>query len=170
MKAHQNSQRGRYLAMLSVRLADKFTDETQLWSYIHDVENQLIDGHIQEFGGDASRAAFADVLPGARYTRKALLKLSAEKPGTSQITLCSIEGVSAANLELDKRLHVPYVVSSPCPTCKRLVEVDLSGGDHYLSSPRIGQPTSIYFVCEEDHEAAYWQVQAKVNLTLTLIE
>lgn len=47
----------------------------------------------------------------------------------------------------DKRFHIPFVFSSPCPSCGEVHERDLSGGD-YLAYPKLGK-TKCGFYCED---------------------
>lgn len=72
------------------------------------------------------------------------------------------------DIELGKRQHVPYVVASSCPSCRRRYEQDLSRGDHYLSYPTLGGMSEVYFCCDDD--GTTWQVGVRVDLRLTLIE
>lgn len=47
-----------------------------------------------------------------------------------------------------KRLHLPYLLESPCPVCSKVIQRDLSSGPYTLSYPKLGR-TACWFVCED---------------------
>ncbi len=77
----------------------------------------------------------------------------------------------ATSVELDKRTHLPFTVSSTCPGCGQVVVRDYSD-DHYLSYPRTGKPTKLSFYHEgEDGECqTEWQYSVVVKLTMEVVE
>ena len=82
-----------------------------------------------------------------------------------------------AECELDKRTHVPFMVSSECPKCGTRVEQDLSGRHHYLNYPTLSKPFRLNFYHEcpegtpfteaEGYAHAEWQ-SPPVVLRVTL--
>ena len=73
-----------------------------------------------------------------------------------------------------KRLYLPVVVHSTCPTCGRKLSRDLDSD--YLSYPAFNAPTDVSFCCEpdlDDDDAApcstLWNVTIKLGLTVEIV-
>lgn len=70
------------------------------------------------------------------------------------------------NFELDiKRLNLPLKIKTKCPACGEPCEQDLSNGDHYVSAPTLGKPTTTYWLCPSNHE---FQVELVIDLNVKL--
>jgi len=70
-----------------------------------------------------------------------------------------------AEVELDKRTHLPIEVSSKCPGCGKQVTMDLSD-DHYLAYPVINAPQRLGFYHDCDGKTTEWEHRIVVRLTL----
>lgn len=84
-----------------------------------------------------------------------------------------IEPVQGVRCAMGKRQHIPFEVTSACPTCGTSYSKNLAGGDDYLSYPVFGQKASVYFMCtktdddnEDDDCGAEWQVEVVINITI----
>jgi rubrerythrin len=67
--------------------------------------------------------------------------------------------------EGEKRQRVPYIIEWTCPKCGENHVRDFAG-DHYLSNPIWGEPSTEHLYCDEcDHEFPF-TVRADVVLTI----
>jgi len=61
----------------------------------------------------------------------------------------TVEKTEDKSFELNiKYCHLPgFVVNTMCPKCQKPTQSDL--GEDYLSYPTVGEPATVYFVCDE---------------------
>jgi hypothetical protein len=70
-----------------------------------------------------------------------------------------------AEVEMDKRTHLPVEISSTCPGCGVQVVQDMT--DRYLSYPIINKPKKCNFYHEcADGKDTEWEHQVVVRVTL----
>jgi hypothetical protein len=81
-----------------------------------------------------------------------------------KVTTKKSSGGEEDSIALDvRRFHLPGVVlSSKCPTCKKMIKSDL--GADYLSYPSTNTPTDVHFYCPDDD--AEWDEQIVLRVTV----
>jgi hypothetical protein len=72
-------------------------------------------------------------------------------------------------IELSKRFRMPVICSSACPSCKKVVTLDMSEVS-YLSYPRTNRPEIITMFHECDNDIiTEWNYEVVVKVTLEVI-
>ena len=73
---------------------------------------------------------------------------------------------TAGNFHFDvKRLYLPYVINTQCPSCREQVQFDM--GDQYISYPTVGKPENLCLYCEDCDEE--WTVGVTIDVTVQLV-
>jgi hypothetical protein len=153
--------RDTFLDAYLVELRDAWPGNPKLADDVAGVARTFLDGKIADWAIDRSaRKAWKRIGGKGRVSLTVLrsLPIAAEPSIRASDRTC----------QLDKRAYLPFIVASSCPQCSRREERDLSGDDH-LNYPIIGQPSTVYFSCERNHASVEWEVNVRVDVTLTIV-
>lgn len=72
-------------------------------------------------------------------------------------------------IELSKRFRMPVICSSACPSCKKVVTLDMSESS-YLSYPRTNRPETITISHEcTASDLTEWKYEVVVKVTLEVV-
>lgn len=80
---------------------------------------------------------------------------------------------NANDVGVAKRTYLPFTITASCPKCGTVTHVDLSPGnqgDHYLSYPKVGKPSSLYLSCSNEACGHDWETQVVLNVTLSPVD